>query len=608
MKKKYSIAIFVLTGMCILWLFYYFYRVNPIYLTMNKSNGQIEFVFSMEQEKIVGWENQNIVHFFFPSYIKKSQILMEEGYSLLINGELSNQLIYNENCILEIRDSNGDIIWNGVVCFHHSQNVYTMYVNFEDGSKEDITKEERITSQIKVLSPDGNLNYFGAEDEINGHGNSTWKLDKKSYTLHLQEKKPLCGMNASKKWVLLSNYCEGTRMACKMLYDLSGKIGMEYYPHSEWLDLYINGEYLGNYLLCEKIEVAEERVNIKNLEKVNQSVYNSEVLEEYTQDDDSYKGYLMVHNPDNISGGYLIEKDLPRYQEWEHCGFYTDRDICFTVNSPQNASVEEVQYIRDFVQKVDEMIVGENASLFEYIDVPSFNRRFFIEELCLDYDGFVTSCYFYKKANEDKLYAGPVWDYDMSFGEINGAYLQYNYSVLNTVDIRETDYMLDWDSRLHENDAYKVKLSETYREVYPVLKECLYEDIDAYADKIRTSVILDNIRWESNEDGHYASFDNNVRYIKFFMRSRMNMMNERYGIDEVLNADDLTEEIHTIRCFYEGQLYEFQVKDGDFFMEADLPPFDNDKYSGWKYERDDHFFCELLPVFEDVILLPNERG
>lgn len=571
-------------------------------------NNQVQFILMPENEKILGWKNEDadIIHFFFPSYVKEKYITVEEGYKVLLNGQYSEQLLFNENCFMEVVDVDGDIVFRQNVCFHHSQNVYTMYIDLNNADVEDITHDERISGAIRLMSPQGTMEYYNESDEVNGRGNSTWCFEKQPYTIHLEKKTSLCNMKPSNKWLLLANYAEGTRMACKVLYDLSGNIGMEYYSNSEWLDLYINGEYYGNYLLCEKVEVDESRVNIDDLDKKNSINYSQNDVQHY--EGEKIKGFLAEENPDNITGGYLIEKDLPRYQIYEPCGFFTERDICFTVNSPKNATIEQVQYIHDFVQKIDDLIVNEDEDLFNYIDVDSFNRRFFIEELCLSYDGFVTSCYFYKKANEDKLYAGPVWDYDMTFGEKDGPYLQYYYSVLDTEEIRETDYMLDWDRRLHENKEYRDRLVETYKEIYPILKKCLYEDIDAYSDKIRTSVILDNIRWENNEDGHYSSFDNNVRYMKFFIRSRINMMNERYGIDEVLEADDLTEEIHTIRCLYEGELYEFQVKDGDFFKEADLPPYDNDKYSGWRYERDSHFFCELLPVFEDVILLPNERG
>lgn len=582
------------------------YHPKQIQMVMNLDENQIEFILLPEEQKIVGWEKDGIIHYFFPSYVQSNKILLEDGYSLLLNENETQQIIYNENCVLQVVDSNDTMILSRNVCFHHSQNVYTMYIDLFDKGAEDINNDERISSAISLFSVDGKMEYNGLNDEIKGRGNSTWTWDKKPYTLHLNKEYSLCNMKPSNKWLLLANFGEGTNMANKMLYDLSGKIGMEYYSNSEWVDLYINGEYYGNYLLCEKIEVDKSRVNIQDLEKKNFAVYPKEELEHYNGE--TYKGYITNQNPDEISGGYLIEKDLWQYQVLEPCGFGTDRNSCFTINSPRNASVEQVQYIRNFVQKIDDMIVNEDDKILEYIDVPSFNRRFILEELCLSYDGFVTSCFFYKKPNEDKLYAGPVWDYDMAFGEKNGPYLQYYYSVLDTVEFRGEDYMLDWDSKLHKNEEYRNRLAKTYAQVYPILKKCLYEDIDDYADKIRTSVILDGIRWQNNEAGHYASFDNNVRYIKFFMRSRINMMNERYGIDEVLEADDLTEEIHTIRCLYEGELYEFQVKDGDFFKEADLPPYDNDKYSGWRYERDSHFFCELLPVFEDVILLPNERG
>ena len=239
----------------------------------------------------------------------------------------------------------------------------------------------------------------------------------------------------------------------------------------------------------------------------------------------------------------------------------------------------------------------------------SFIKRYFVEELAFNSDTYVTSCYFYKMANEDILYAGPIWDYDGTFGESNGAYLQYDESVLHQLELTEPQNILDWDIRLAKNPEYREMMRQVYFEIYPQILELLNFKIDYYANKIRTSIVLDSIRWDYGnwEAGHYASYDNNIRYMKFFLKQRINMLNEQFGIDEKL-VEESNGSYHKLICVYEDQIYEFDIKDGDIFKEADLPPYDNEKYSGWCYQRDELFFCEYLPMFEDVVLLPNRRG
>lgn len=569
----------------------------------------MEMKLILPQNQIIeGWEKDGITHYFIPTYVKTNLIKVDDNvYKFMVNGEHVNCIPYDNLCEIALYDNDNTLLVTTQACFHHSQNLYTMYIDMDEYELEDITKDESLSSAIKVVTPDGKINYYGTEEFIKGRGNSTWRVDKKPYSLKLHQRSALCNLNPSKSWTLLANIAEGTKLACKLMYDFSGDIGIGYQIDSEWVDLYINGEYLGNYLLCEKIEIDENRLNITDLQKENDALYNELDCEHY--EDDCLKGYLTDKNPDNITGGYLLEKDVSGYFGPENCGFVTDRGDCFTMASPNNASVDEVQYIREFVQKIDDLIVAGDEKCFEYIDENSFIKRYFVEELAFNSDTYATSCYFYKKANEDVLYAGPIWDYDGTFGETNGAYLQYNETILHQQELTEPQDILDWDIRLSQKPEYYEKMRQVYLQIYPQIVELLNSKIDCSANKIRTSIILDSIRWDYGEwkAGHYASYDNNVRYMKFFLKQRINMLNEKFGIDERF-LEESTDTYHKLICIYENQIFEYDIKDGEHFNEADLPAFDNEKYSGWCYQRDKLFFCEYLPMFEDVVLLPNPRG
>lgn len=607
MKKIWKSIILFCAILSVSILIVYGVTQKEMKILFDEETGQISIQLFYEDDIIKGWEKEGVTHYFIPSYVSTSNIRMKDtDLKIFFNGSQTHKLLFNEVCEIQILNKDNDVIFQQDVCFHHSQNLYTLYINLNEDEKEDITKDDYLSAGICMYTSSGKIDYKGTNDFIKGRGNSTWRVDKKPYSLKLQEKNSLCNMNPSRKWSLLANISEGTKLACKMMYDLSGKIGMEYHINSEWVDLYINGEYLGNYLLCEKIEVADDKLNIMDLEKQNEP-FLQHSFERYEEDD--FKGYIAESNPQDISGGYIIEKDIEGYYESEPCGFKTDRNDCFTVNFPQNATVEEVQYIRNFVQKIDRLIEKGDDSYLQYIDKDSFVRRFLIEELAFNSDAFITSCYFYKKADEDKLYAGPVWDYDGTFGETNGAYLVYDESVLNQNVIRDSDTVLDWDQKLYEDKEYRDYLIKTYKKILPVLYQFLNEEIDNNAEKIRASVTLDSIRWNYGEwkAGHYESYDNNIRYMKFFLRQRINMLNKKWGISDSLQEDNQNCS-HVIRCVYEDQIYEFPVKDGEFFKEEDLPAYDNEKYSGWCYLRDGLFFCEYLPVYEDVILIPNKRG
>lgn len=128
------------------------------------------------------------------------------------------------------------------------------------------SKEIKYACHITLVDESGNVEDY-SDCEMKGRGNYTWnnsEMVKKPYQIKFSSKVDVFGLGSAKKWVLLANYADGTLMKNKLVLDLADKIGMPYSSDSEWVDLYVNGEYAGNYLLCEKVEVGKNRVNLKS--------------------------------------------------------------------------------------------------------------------------------------------------------------------------------------------------------------------------------------------------------------------------------------------------------------------------------------------------------
>ena len=98
--------------------------------------------------------------------------------------------------------------------------------------------------------------------EVKGRGNYTWTLAKKPYQIKLDGSKPVLGMGSAKTWILLANYADMSLMRNKLAYDLGASLGLHGSPDSRWVDLRINGQYRGNYLITEKVEVKKNRVEL----------------------------------------------------------------------------------------------------------------------------------------------------------------------------------------------------------------------------------------------------------------------------------------------------------------------------------------------------------
>ena len=151
-----------------------------------------------------------------------------------------------------------------------------MYIDVKDGAWPSASKEKHDAHfYIGALPSDekGKPIYNGDDGEdvdpypstINVRGNSTAGGEKKPYKIKLNKKTDLFGMGGGEKnkhWVLLANYFDESLMRNKVCYDLAGVFGAPVWMRSEWVDVVMNGDYVGNYQLCQHIRVSKERINI----------------------------------------------------------------------------------------------------------------------------------------------------------------------------------------------------------------------------------------------------------------------------------------------------------------------------------------------------------
>lgn len=607
--KKYGLLLcsFTASILTILYLYFFFPQNDAFSLTRPGNENLLELHLAAK-ETIKGWEKDGIIYFFLPSYANADQLTLGDGLKWAHTDAAKAALQCDTVYELLFCSPKGDIQTSRKICLKHSANLHTIFLDLETDSLASITKDAYTRTSVRVVTPNGDIAYDEPGNFIKGRGNSTWELEKKPYLLKLARKTGLCGMEPDKKWILIANAGEATKISNKLFYDFSKDAGLSFSTDCEWADLYINGEYRGNYLVCEKIDVGTNRIDIGDLEKENDLIYKT--YEPYGEE--SLRGYLTTPavNPPDISGGYIIEKDVTIMDS--PCGFVTDEQNSFVITSPDNASMDETAYIRDTFQNIENLLNRQDTQVLQYIDTDSFARRFLIEETALNSDAFITSCYFYKKRGDDKIYAGPIWDFDSVLGESDSidreeagnVWLNYDETtVLSMSRNRATSAALSWDEQLYELPEYRNILKTTYVELLPQLETLLYEKTDLYAEQVRQSVLLDSFRWDyaQNQAGHYTSFDNNIRYLKFFLAKRINFLNRRFGL-EPLAYENSVSNAHNITCVIEGQETVLHVPDSSLLTPNMLPQYDTHKYSGWFYERDHTPLSSYLPVYEDMTL------
>lgn len=454
-----------------------------------------------------------------------------------------------------------------------------------------------------MILSDGQVEYSGELEKISLRGNSTRDYPKKPYAIKLKKAEALCGMSQIKRWNLLAGWREGCKMSNKIAFDMAKTIGLKNSISSTWVDLYLNGEYNGIYLLCEAVSVGDNSIPIHDLEKDNEAV-NPDIEMAKTGENEDMKWYEIEDDGD-ITGGYLIEKEFPLYYDRQTNGFITKLNNRFIIKSPQHASKRQVEYVKDYIQNVEKMIMEKDEKYREFVDIDGFTKRFLIDEITLNYDSGITSMYFYKERGDDRLYCGPVWDYDTAFGCIkpysNTPWDSYTYSVLK----QENYGLVTWYQALYEDEEFYDTIIENYTNILPYMEDLIYNKIDEYAMFIEASVKMNDMRWKAEEEktnvcnaGHYRSFEANIKHLKYFLAHRVNYLNDRWGIEYKELAVPSGNEKHKVVFLEDEGWEEIWVTDGMVLEE--LPYYDDSKYYGWFFSYSSEEYFDELPIYEDV--------
>ena len=380
----------------------------------------------------------------------------------------------------------------------------------------DIVVPEGFQSEYMKEAPES---LTGLEVErLRGRGNSTWSADKKPYSIRLSKKTDLFGMGKSKHWALLADYFDNSHLRNRISYRMGADLGMPYVPQCIPVEVVMNGEYYGTYTLAEQVRVEESRVDIDELAETDTE--------------------LPV-----ISGGYLLS--LAPYGEADsRSTFTTDAGVEFENHTPDFVEYDsEVQqnYIRDYIQKTEDAILGEGFkdaeghSYTEYMDMDSAVDFWLFQELTLNSDAYVTDSTHLFKERDGKLFWGPIWDFDyVAWGDLEyGDDFEDGYE--RKIDGFNHTPMV-WFDRLKDDPAF----IKAVKDRWPAFKEELTEItkeggiLDQYYEEQKASQ-------ENNLDlwGHHRSpmtdYRSEVEQLRTWIRDRVAWIEANFdALDDLL--------------------------------------------------------------------------
>ncbi len=368
-----------------------------------------------------------------------------------------------------------------------------VYIDTE--SKIAITsKEYYVNGQIKIVNKPNSSSVWESSVRIKGRGNSTWNFPKKPYKLKFNEKTSLLGEPADKEWVLLANYSDKTALRNETAFELSRYSSLEYTPRTHFVDVYINGEYNGFYQLCEQLKISKNRVN------VGDDGYLLEIDSRTTSEDVSFMVNHITH-PINI-------KD----PEIEACG-------------------DAYNYVVKYLQETDSVLFSDNFSdstngYAKYIDVTSFVEWYLINEIAKNNDAcFFSSCYMNLSRN-GKLKMGPVWDFDIGFGNVN----------YNGCDSPEGFWVKNvaWYNQLFKDPNFVNRVKERFAVFYE-RREHIISQIDESANYLQYAAIENNGKWPTLYNHVWpnpvvwGSYEDEVRVFKDWLETRFQWLHQKFA-------------------------------------------------------------------------------
>ena len=367
-------------------------------------------------------------------------------------------------------------------------------------------KEHEITSQLTIIS-DGGTKLLSEPGSIRERGNASRDFPKKPYRIRFNEKQHVLDAPAkARKWTLINNYGDKSLMRNLLAFELSRRFGMPYTPYGTAVDVLLNGEYKGCYQLCDQIQVHKGRVEVTE---------------------------MTIHDNEGsaLTGGYFIEIDA--YANREKSWFKSVTNNPVTIKSPSEDSitVDQRNYIRYHFNTME-------SDLHHYIDKNTFLRHFLVGELSGNTDTY-WSVFMYKQRDDDMMYTGPVWDFDLAFDND-----QRTYPVCNKSDFIYRSGGSCTGNMKNLVDAFVLRSDESMSEMVDIWDKVRHADVTeeslvAYIDNMESeldhSQRLNFLRWPIlNQCVHQnpralGSFSAEVENVRRFMKERLKWMDRRLG-------------------------------------------------------------------------------
>lgn len=344
-----------------------------------------------------------------------------------------------------------------------------------------------------IFNEDGGRNdlsdpssHYSGKISIETRGESSAGWDIKSYSFETQNEDgsnrnvPLLNLPKENDWILHAPFFDRSLMRNVLSYYLAREMGW-YASRTRYCEVILNDEYIGIYVLMEKIKQGKDRIDIANLNP------------------DEIEG-------DDVTGGYILRVDKEAWSPGFDSSFPPNKNTNSTVRyqyfHPKGDEIvsEQETYIQEYLYDFEEVMHDEEyadpISGYEaYLNSDSFVDYIILNELSRNVDGYRLSSYLTKPKESDggKLIAGPVWDYNFSYGNVGyyNAGLTSGWQILFFAEnasfhLGDSFQMPFWWEKLFNNDRFARKLNTRWKDLRQNIlsEDSLNATIDRFANSL----------------------------------------------------------------------------------------------------------------------------
>ncbi|MBR5447905.1 MAG: CotH kinase family protein [Clostridia bacterium] len=396
----------------------------------------------------------------------------------------------------------------------------TIHIVTETGGDVE-SKEDYIRAEFTLKGEDGRDISVGSM-RIRGRGNSTWMMEKKSYRLKFDD--DVCLMSSdmgdtlNKDWTLLANHCDKSLIRNHVAMTMGRELdGIDWSPYTELVDVYLNGEYRGVYMLSEQVEVGDQRVDIEDGEA------------------------------DDI--GFLLELD--NYAEGEYLVDYvTILGQKYSIKSDikdKNQTIALKLYMETLMSVIKE---GNREKIEKSVDIASAVDMYLLHELMRNVDTGYSSFYMYFDSPHGKMTFTAPWDFDLSTGNTTASPSEIGLHVAHCMD-ENGDYLKTvntWFAALMSNEWFRVLVQERYNEVKETLLDTVDECCDFAYDNMaaldrnfaKWKVLSVKINQEPDNVLKLKNCTAQVDFLKAWIYKRAEWLDEYYNSEEFIKNYNLT--------------------------------------------------------------------